>query len=213
MNNIEATVGGRAALAEILSMAPDLSDKYGNFLTKLHDPLRAVDTLASICAEDGIMLSELLGLLKDASVARGMVAAVMEGGDRLPEVMHDIVKKSVDRLKKCLPCKGTGKLADGKECLTCYGDGKVRVESSLERQKLFGDWMGLGPKKGGVHVNVGVNQQVGGGLPGGMFSRLVKETDGPAYDVSPVKEIKDGQQGRSETAGPDAAVKDAVPVE
>jgi hypothetical protein len=209
MSNIEASVGGRQALVDTLA-AGALSEKHITFLTKLADPLRARDSLQAICTEDGIMLSELLMLLKDASVAQGMVEAMRIGGAGLPSVMEDIVRKGVDRKVKCRRCGGKGEVIDtvlkqpNRTCLECGGSGYLWKESDFDRQKLLGDWMGLGPKKGGVSVNVGVNQQVGMNLPGGNFSKLVRDTDTAAYDVSPPKELPSAE------SGPEAAVTDAT---
>lgn len=185
---LEREMGGRRSLVDALLTA-DLDEKQQHFLALLADPARDRDHLALICADAGMNPSALLGLFRNAAMAKAYALALVRISESLPEVVADVAAKSVDREVPCPRCKG-GEEPKEETCAKCGGAGRVFRESDLERQKMLFETAGLSKRGGGITITQQVGVATGGAQP--LFSRLVRATDEAAYDAEIVGEGEEG---------------------
>jgi hypothetical protein len=188
LSNFEDAIGGRTALIEAIEMAP-LDPRQQNFLRVLADPMRGGDSLSRIAHDAGVTPGAVIEMFRNSSFARAHAVAVGIMARDLPAIVQDVNDKAVDRTVTCPECENdTALVAD---CTRCKGKGMVFKVADFERQKLAYESAGL-LKKGGGGVNVQVNQGVAVGVPGQMFSKFVKASDAPVYDISPADfEVED----------------------
>ncbi len=174
---IEKAAGGREELAHTLGLAE--SGENGLLLIRLMmDPARVRDSLSRIVADAGMTPSQVLGLFRDAGLAKAMALSQHVLNQHLPAVVQDVAEKSVDAVIAC-DCVKVGGVVNP-DCEKCAGVGKIFRRSSLPHQELLMEAAGFLKKGGGV--NVQVNQQVVN-APKDFFDGFVRGTDDAAYSI------------------------------
>jgi hypothetical protein len=182
LDTFEDSVGGRQALVEALSLS-SLDKKQEHLLHLLSDPAREHDGLATIARDAGINPGQILDLFRNAAFAKAHAISLGKLSESLPNIMDDLISKSVDAEVQCPECRGE-QLGESQTCFTCHGRGTIMRSSDIDRQKVALEVSSLLKKGGGVNVNV--NQAVGIVQPGSFFSRYVKDSDAAAYDVDTI---------------------------
>ena len=188
MEAFEEAVGGREKLIDTLSLAP-MDKKQEHFLRMLSDPKRASDSLATLVLDAGLLPTAVMELFRNAAFAKAHAIAMSQISTAVPEVISDMIGKSVDSEVTCPDC--FGERVDGSPCLRCRDRGTILRVSDIDRQKLLLEISGVHKKSGGVNVQVNQQQVTNNLQPGTFFSRYVKDSDHSAYDVSVDAEIVD----------------------
>lgn len=186
MRALEQDLGGRRELVALLSLAPLTKDtRY--ILGLLADPANDLRSLASVCADGGILPGDLLRLLGAAALHRGQTLAKAKIGQHLSAVAEDLMEKAHPYEGACSQCLGTGSITDDptpqqpnpspQPCDVCKGTGKLVYQPTFERQKLALELGGMMPKSGGLTIqqnNLQLNQGAGSG---GALEQLQIATD------------------------------------
>lgn len=158
--NLEAALGGRDALVEVFTAAPETEDG-ALLLGLLADPRNDSRPLSALCEEIGLSAGSVLRLYRTASLAKAQVLAIHEVAQHTPAVVADVMRRAQNHYRICGECQGTGevwepiKATDGKIVdyqkaphRACDGSGQVLVDASPDHQKLALDLASLTPKAG-----------------------------------------------------------------
>jgi len=176
----EEAVGGRANLVGVLENQ-NRDTKQDILFRLISDPARKNDSLVTLCHQAGVTTNEILGMFRDAVVAKSMVEAQMTLAERLGNIAMDVAQKAVDHTKPCR-CAVLSEIGEADpECPSCGGRGEVYLEGSLDHAKVAMEAAGLTHKGGGVNVNVQQNNVNAGA--GALLEKFVKATDAAAFDV------------------------------
>lgn len=180
--NLEATIGGRDHLVDILSN--EARDTKQDILFRLLcDPSRKKDSLIKICQDAGVSTTEILSMLRDAVVAQSLVRAQTTLAEKLDAVAIDVAEKAHDHTKPC-KCRLLSSIDEADpECPECGGRGEIYKEGSIKHAEMVFKAAGLTKDGGGVNVNV--QQNLGVNVGGGFLDKFVKATDDAAFDVVP----------------------------
>ena len=161
------TVGGRDAIAEILSVASS-DPEIDKVLTLLLDPSYARYSVAHLCHLAGITAAELYQALGKASIARAKITAlVTEVAPKLTGVVKDIMDRAQPYEIPCTHCGGLTEYTPEptkevpnpapQPCRVCNATGKLLALPDLDRQKVALELGQLTQKGGGFAIQV--NQQ------------------------------------------------------
>lgn len=174
----------------------DPPSRERQLLDRLSDPTFAGRAITTLMKEVGILLPELLDLLRKRDIA----LAVAHSGRRVGAVLEGLGEFAEPRWEICAKCAGEGEVEDpdgqaegdpddGEEvvmptirCLAaaggCDGSGKVRRMGNLDAAKLFLETQGLrkGAGGGAPTVNVDVRQQQNN-LPGAAGDRKAQQQE------------------------------------
>ena len=156
LTQLEAAVGGRQALVEVVLHAPTGHGLDG-VIALLANPQNDARALSLLCREAGISVGELLEAYKQGRLARAQVRAIDLVAEHLPAVVEDLLLRAQPHTVTCRACGETGTEMDGSKCADCDGTGKRLVLPDLDRQKLALDLAQMSPKGKGALVVV--NQQ------------------------------------------------------
>lgn len=192
---IEQSVGGRAAIVGLLSLAP-LTKDLQYILGLLGDPQQQGKSLAECCALANVLPGDLLKHLAAAALVRGKIQAAQRIGTGIPAVIEDIMRRAAPYEEACATCQGTASITPDptpdtpnpvpESCDTCKGSGRLRYLPTLETQKLAVELAQLLPKGGGLQIAVQQNNgagATGGGTMGmGALERLQLATDKVIYE-------------------------------
>jgi hypothetical protein len=179
----EAAVGGRAALAEILSFAKAPNARQQAFILLLSDADRDRDSLNALCAQAGITGADVLMLLNDAGQVQAFVQAQQKYFDKLPEVAETIARNATDHLAPCECTYDPAVRSTGKghpECKACKGRGVLFYKADLDAAKLVLESSGMLKKGDGLVINNTVENKTLAIADGSLFDRFVKATDAVA---------------------------------
>ena len=176
----EEAVGGREQLVEVLS-SQVRGTKQDILLRLLSDPGRAGDSLVRDCQDAGMSTTEVLGMFRDAAVARSMVQAQNTLADKLDGVVRDVAEKASNHVEEC-QCQILSAVGEpDPTCPECGGRGLLFFRGNLKHAEMVFKAPGLTKEGGGVNVNV--KQQVGLAMGGGFLDKFVQATDEAAFDV------------------------------
>lgn len=195
LHAIEESVGGRAAVVGLLSLAP-LTKDLQYVLGILGDPQQQGKSLAECCALANVLPGDLLKHLAAAALVRGKIQAAQRIGSGIPAVIEDIMRRAAPYEEACADCQGTASITPDptpetpnpvpQPCDTCRGSGRLRYLPTLETQKLAVELAQLLPKSGGLQIAVQQNNHqgsTGGGTMGmGALERLQLATDRVIYE-------------------------------
>ena len=182
----ETAVGGRDQLVEVLS-SQVRGTKQDILLRLFSDPGPAGDSLVRICQEAGMSTTEVLGMFRDAAVARSMVQAQNTLAEKLDVVVRDVAEKAANHVEECR-CQVLSAVGEpDPTCPDCGGRGHLFFRGDLKHAEMVFKATGLTKEGGGV--NVSVNQQVGLSMGGGFLDKFVQATDEAAFDVVDVDPI------------------------
>lgn len=184
---VEADMGGRLQLVATLSSA-QLPKAVERILGAIADPDNDRVSLARVCAAHDVSLVKLLGIFREAIMARSKLKAVVKIASMLPAVAAQVMDDAVAGERVCSDCLGAMTLADPttedptrtKPCGLCKGKGMVRFTPDHETQKTALKIGGLLESNG---MKIAVNQQtiaLGGG-GGEEYDKLVAALDGALY--------------------------------
>jgi hypothetical protein len=188
----EEEFGGRDRLAAFLNAA-DLPGRESLLPGMLVDPANDRLSLAKICAWARIPLFRLYAMLKDASLVKGQVKALVRVGDRLPDVAGAVMEDAIPGQRVCQSCGGLRTYVEEpttenpnpapRLCQACRGTGTVYYTPEIELRKVALQMGKLLDRPGGV-TNTNVNvQKFGAGATGTVvpFDQVVLEADRILY--------------------------------
>lgn len=190
-SQVEAAIGGRAALIAGLAYAPKSRD-LTYVLGLIGDPEHARTPLAELCAIGGITVGELLDAYKSGELNRAQAIGTSIIGAGLPDVVADTFRLAKPYADTCSYCQGVGQTTaeptkdvpnpEPQTCHACQGQGQLTYPGDLEHKKLALD-LGKVLSKGGPQVAVQVNQSVGVhlGVAGGALEAMQAVTDRLLY--------------------------------
>ncbi len=147
--NFEESVGGRAALGEMLRYSQ--TREAATLLAHLEDPRAAGQPLRRLCEDAGLSFFQLYQTFKDAAKARAHIETEIVQANYLPRVMADTCEDALTTWRTCPACNGTGRLVlKGKrvDCSTCGGKGKVKEPGDIDNRKLALEAAGLVGRRG-----------------------------------------------------------------
>ena len=169
LTQLEAAVGGRQALVEVVLHAPTGHGLDG-VIALLANPQNDARALSLLCREAGISVGELLEAYKQGRLARAQVRAIDLVAEHLPAVMEDLLLRAQPHTVDCGACRGKGEVTqeDGPAlpCDACAATGKRLVLPDLDRQKVALDLAQMTPKGKGALV-------------------VVNQSSAPSTDASP----------------------------
>lgn len=176
----ETAIGGRRALIEALACA-DSDPAVVAVLQHLGDPRYDHTPLATVCADFGISPGMLFKAFEVAAIARAHVLALLEAANRIPAVTKEIFDTALTHDQTCAVCAGTTTIVaeptkavpnpEPARCSHCHGKGTIRIDGSLEHQKLALEMTGLTKKAGtAIAVNTQINQPSTTFAPGSLES-------------------------------------------
>lgn len=188
---VEAELGGREKLVAALSLAK-LSERERQVVGMIADPDNDGRSLARICAQGEIGLGRLLGIFREAVLARGQVIAITRIAQKVPDVAAAVMEDATPGWRICLACLGAKQVEeknpDTKEmelvpCGRCNGRGEVYHRPDHDVQKTALQISGLLDKGGAKITTIVAQQQTGGGgsPDTGMFDQLMGALDGALY--------------------------------
>lgn len=166
LNTFETTLGGREkVLSSLFALPPTNEIDY--VVGLIADPRNDDLSLAQICAIGGISIGKLLAFWKDASGMKAQLEAIDKISRYLPDVVEDVMKRSLPMEEPCYRCETTGKVESPKAgggtetviCFKCQGSGKLITAPNLETQKVaiqLGGFLKQGPS---VSINTQFNKQ------------------------------------------------------
>lgn len=184
--NWEQVIGGREALCEVFSLAT-LDLKQQHLLRLLENPENDSKSLAQIVKLAGMTATQVVELYKVAAQAMNHSLVSGQISQALPEVVQDMVEKSVDAWVECPECRGTGEGGmdlegnQGLMCMRCRGKKVIFRPSDLDRQKIILEAGGVTKKGSGMTINM---QQNSVSMPAANFSKQMKITDNAAYEAA-----------------------------
>jgi len=191
LHEIERELGGRESMIAALSLMP-LTESQAYAFGLLADPLNKKLSLAEIAARGNLTPRDLLQLFQDAQLFKAKLRAAKAVGERLGDVVEDVLRRAAPYEEPCDGCLGTGAItpdptaADPNPapgpCPACRGVGRVRFDPELDRQKValeVGGLLGKGGGGLGIQVNVmaGGNGARGAVTGAGAFDALIRATD------------------------------------
>lgn len=170
---------GLESISEALEFASYLDDpeeppsKAAQLLALMHDPSCATASLPTLMKKVGLLLPEVLDIVRKKELALAMVGSSRHVGG----VLKGLGQMAQVRWKICDHCGGEGEVTDQaaydrlkpapgepipmKPCLFC-DNGKQQVDPSLEAAKIFLQAHGVGGGKGAQNViNVTAQAQAG----------------------------------------------------
>lgn len=187
LTKFEQAIGGRDVLIEALLHAPPSKDlKY--VLGLITEPGNARVSLAKLCVQGGITPGELWQYFQKAELTRATVLAIREVAKRLPEVVKDVMDRSIPWTETCPKCLGATTVpVEGKPdsppvtCPECRGEGVITLVPDLERQKVALELGALLKKGGGMTITQQNLQLTPGRAETGALERMQEATDKILY--------------------------------
>ena len=189
--DVLAELGGAPALAEALELVtyaepPDaMPSKERQLLEMLGDPAYANCTLPTLMKRAGLLLPDVLDVLRKRDVA----LAVARSGQAMDGVLRGVEQMAQARWEICKKCSGDGEIVDEqmlravepgepipmKDCSACEG-GKALRDPNLEAVQIYLGVHGLGKRAGAGAaqvINVNANAQAGARAESGGKDRSV----------------------------------------
>lgn len=178
--DVLAELGGAESLIEALELTthgepPDqMPSKERQLLDMLCDPAFANSSLPTLMKKAGLLLPDVLDVLRRRDVA----LAVARSGQRMGEVLDGVGEMAVARWAICDRCKGEGEIADDRmlsslspgepipmrDCPAACSDGKVLKDPNLEAVQIYLGVHGMGKQARGAGaqvINVNAQAQAG----------------------------------------------------
>jgi hypothetical protein len=173
------TAGGSESAKDEAALSPAAS-----MLSRLRDPSYARKSIREIARECGILLPELLEMVRSRDVAIGFALS----GRHTSAVLEGIAKMAMEGEAVCTVCfgecqvplldkKGKPVFEDAdegeepiqvlKSCPCCKGKGSVSVPPNLDAAKFFVKVQGLDKSSGGGNTNINLAVQQGMKIGGG----------------------------------------------
>lgn len=189
----ETSVGGRAALIAVLSMA-EMTPEIEAVLCAVGDPKHDTIPLADICAAHALQPGHVVMAYHRAQMQQVQILALSAVAARVPEVVAEIVRMALPRTEECETCHGKGTVPAPRRktrgrkpsplaCPACGGKGKMHHAGQGSQQDRVLDLARLVSKGGGVNVavqaNTTVTPQAGGGgtsSPLGQLQQAIQAT-------------------------------------
>lgn len=190
LDAFESEIGGREALCDNLSLL-SLDKKQQNLLFLLCDPKLEAQPLSSIARVAGVSATSIMEMFTEAAKTRSQAISFGKLARSTPNVIQDILSKSVDSTIDCPECLGLK--IEGIPCPKCRDRGQIVRESDIDRQKLALEMAGILKKGPGVAVQVNNQTNLNGLSSGNFFSKWVKDTDDAAYDAPLDAEFTDDE--------------------
>lgn len=200
-NNFEDAIGGRQALIDSLTHAPESISSLKHVQKLLNDPDFALPSnypLFTLCSRHHVPLSVIVQSFRDSKIAQLNAQAIARLSEHAPVIVDQLAEDAQNKLKDCHVCGGSARIRrigeDGEWlldenkafitqlCHNCRGTGRIHKDHTPESRKQFLEITGILDRKrlGGTEVNI--NQQVGfvraDFTPGdGTFEKLIKAID------------------------------------
>lgn len=145
IDQFAATLGGRAALLDTLSVANG-SPEIDQIARLLDDPRYAGWSLRRLCHLAGITVADLFSAYRKALIVRAHVEATRKIVDALPGVVADVMARSQPYQETCRDCQGTTRYTPeptkkepnpvAEPCRACQATGTITILPDLDRQKV-----------------------------------------------------------------------------
>ena len=198
-HELEHACGGRQKLLDAMVLAGDISPEMTALMALLKSPANVDVALTTLTKKAKVNILDLFAHMKGAALARGQLLATLKIGAKTPDIVYDVLKRSVEHEAVCDKCGGAGK-RDTRfgevPCLMCGKTGKVTVVPSLDTQKVALEMGGMLQKGGGVNVQVTNTQNVGLMSFNESFRKFQQDSDEALY---PAREIEAGVVEGEET--------------
>lgn len=200
LNQLEADLGGRAAVITLLTSAPISRDPELAYLVgQVCDPAHDHRQLGDLCRDLPVALDTLYQALRHGALARAHVVATKTIADRLPAVVADVMRKGAPYEDHCTICQGTGSTTPDptpeepnpspQPCEICRGTGRLLYDADPKRQDRALELGGLLARGGGTLIQIQQQQQIGAlfsgrGQPPGALEILQAAADDVLYGDS-----------------------------
>ena len=105
-------------------------------------------TLATLCADGGISLGELMQVVYDGQLIKSQIQARQHVAAKLPEVTKEQMRIAAPYEDDCNICLGSGATEENEPCRRCQGTGRLTYKpdpQDAERALKLGGLLG-GPK-------------------------------------------------------------------
>lgn len=203
VKRFESNVGGKAVVAEVLTMLAGegkLNEKELLFLEQLQEPRNKAKSLARIMTENEVNPMKVMSLYTKGCIELGKMEAAIEAHQGLPQLVKNLNSHAMSEVGDVCPiCAGTGKVAVRSgvtspptevECPRCKGVGRQLEPSDLKKfaaEKLL-EITKMVEKGGGVTVQTNVGVQIP--LGGSVLERVMGAADEVLYRRTPVVEAE-----------------------
>lgn len=212
---------GRESIAEALQFkaftdSPDEPpSREGQLLSLLMDPTYANESIPSLMKKCGLLLPEILDVLRK----RDLALAVAHSGRRIGSVLDGLGEAAEPRTAVCTSCWGEGEIEDKRgggdplphepgedpiyPTVPCPAagcvEGSVRVPGNIDAAKLFLSVQGLIKSGGGGGVpNITVNANAQAGARAGADSGSDRKAQ---QQETVTTRVQDALEGRSTNNG------------
>lgn len=198
LNQLEDTLGGRPQLIAVLAQNASTT-ALAQLLSDLANPDHDKQSLATICATNGLTTGDLLRAYQAGMRLYAQTLSVREIAEKQVQLTRDVMDRALPQEGDCDLCGGSGKATVFDEarqklaqvdCGPCKGTGRMTIIPDVERQKVALDLAEMLPKKGGL--SIGINQStlvqpMAGGF-GGTLEKLQQSVSGILYgDDDPIE--------------------------
>ncbi len=150
MSTLERELGGREAVVDGLSDAASPSDarkaeKKLALIALLRDPANSHLSLARIAKLAGVSVNDFYTYCLDSVHAQSVVHAQIIAAKHLPDVMTDIINKSIDQRSMCVCTLGPNNttVQPKMDCKKCFGRGFTVERSSFDHQEMVMKMTGM----------------------------------------------------------------------